>query len=139
MRRRGFSLIELLIVVAIMVTLMMVAIPNLIRARQSAAVTSAISSIRTLQTAEQQYLADHGRYVATLTELAGYIGPDLAGGEKDGYRFSISSENGGYAISAVPISPAITGTRSFYSDQTMVIRENQGPGQAGADSPLFKR
>jgi hypothetical protein len=87
--------------------------------------------------------ADNGRFAASLEELsrAGgqYVGADLATGEVSGYRFTISSAEGGYVIHANPVTFGVTGRRCLYSDQTMVIRENKGPAPATADSPLFKR
>jgi len=66
---------------------------------------------------------------------AGEIAADLASGEKQGYRFTLMRSPSGYAITAVPVAFGSTGVRTFYSDQSLVIRENHGPDAASASSP----
>jgi hypothetical protein len=107
---------------------------------------AAIQAIKAVNTAEVQYRERFGRYAASLTELgppasgapnasaAELIGNDLANSEKAGYKFTVAAVPGGYVINAVPASYGISGSRSFYSDQTMVVRENYGPEPATAQS-----
>jgi type IV pilus assembly protein PilA len=135
---RGFSLIELLIVIAIILILATIALPKLSRARMYALETAAIGHIRTIHTAETQYFSQFGRYAQTLTELgpptSGNAGPaaadlipaDLASGEKGGYKFVLTATPLGYNLNANPSVINSTGSRTFFSDQTMVIRENYG-------------
>ena len=80
-----------------------------------------------------QYYSQYGRYAASLTELG-----ELASGTKDGYRFTMTGNTSGYAIHADPESYGKTGSRTFYSDQTMVIRQNFGPEPATINSPELK-
>ena len=141
-KRRGFSLIELLIVIAIILIIITIALPKLSRARMYSQETAAIAAIRTLHTAQVQFNSQYGRYAASLAELgppasgaanaaaSDLIGNDLAGGEKSGYKFTLTASPGGYAINAVPQSYGSSGSRTFYSDQSMVIRENYGPEPA---------
>jgi len=92
--------------------------------------------------------ATGGRFAKSLTEMgsptgggapspsaAGLIGSDLASGEKQGYRYVLSEKPGGYVIIATPITYGTSGSRSFYSDETMIIHENYGAEPATASSP----
>ena len=109
--------------------------------------TAAISVIRTLQTAEVQYYSQYGRYAASLAELgppasgasaaagADLIAGDLAAGAKQGYRFTVTGSRDGYVITAVPEVYNSTGSRAFYSDQSMIIHQNHGREPATAGSP----
>ena len=145
-KRRGFSLIELLIVVAIILIIITIALPKLSRARMYSQETAAIAAIRTLHTAQVQFYSQYGRYAASLTELgpppsgaanpsaADLIGTDLSGGEKSGYKFTLTATQGGYAINANPVAFNSSGSRTFFSDQTLVIRENYGPEAATLNS-----
>jgi type IV pilus assembly protein PilA len=149
-RRRGFSLIELLIVIAIILIIITVALPRLSKARMYAQETAAIAAIKTIHTAQVQYYSQYGKYAASLTELgppasgadspaaAGIINNDLAGGVKQGYRFKLTGTQGGYTINAEPDSFGNSGSRTFYSDQSMVIHENYNAAPATAASPEMK-
>ena len=93
-----------------------------------------------------QYISQYGRFATSLTDLgppvkgaanassADLIDSALAAGEKGGYKFTMAGNQSGYAISAVPVAYGNTGGRAFYSDQTMAIRENDGPDPATASS-----
>src|SRR5215471_1500919 len=141
-RRRGFSLIELLIVIAIILIIIMIAAPRLSRARMYAQETAAIAAIKTIHTVQVQYYSQYGRYATSLAELgppasgaaspaaADLIGNDLAQGTKQGYKFTLTGIPGGYQINANPEVYNSSGSRSFYSDQTFVIHENYGPEPA---------
>ncbi len=149
-RRRGFSLIELLIVIAIILIIITIALPRLSRARMYAQETSAVAAIKTLHTVQVQYYSQYGRYAASLTELgpptSGAAGPSaadlidatLASGTKGGYKFTLTGNASGYVINGNPESFGNSGSRTFYSDQTMVIRQNYGQEPATANSPEMK-
>ena|SRR5579883_1765194 len=149
-RRRGFSLIELLIVIAIILIIITIAVPNLTKARMHAQVTAAIGAIKTIHTAQVQYYSTYGRYATTLTELgppasgaasaaaADLIQNDLAAGEKQGYVFTLTGNGGGYVINANPKTFGNSGDRTFYSDQSMTIKVNEGPEPATATSKEMK-
>lgn len=148
--QRGFSLIELLIVIAIILIIAAIAIPKLNNQRMNAQEMAAIQQIRTIHTAQIQYYSQFGRYAATLAELGppasgGQAGPQasdlipqtLAGGKNTGYVFTLQAIPTGYAVNANPEAFGNTGRRTFYSDQTNVIRQNWGQEPATANSPEF--
>ncbi|HWB96942.1 MAG TPA: prepilin-type N-terminal cleavage/methylation domain-containing protein [Bryobacteraceae bacterium] len=149
-KRRGFSLIELLIVIAIILIIATIALPKLNRARMYAQETASIAAIKTIHSAQTQYFSQFGRFATNLTELgppsSGQPGPsgadlipgDLANGEKSGYKFVVASGPGGYTISAVPLVYNTSGTRTFFSDQSLVIRENYGQEPATVASKEIK-
>src|ERR1700751_4013314 len=100
-KEKGFSLIELLIVVAIILIIAAIAIPNLLRSKMAANEASAVGSMRTLNTAAVTYSTTYGGYPATLANMgpaspatstsADLVDSVLAGGAKSGYSFSWSS------------------------------------------------
>ncbi len=148
--RRGFSLIELLIVIAIILIIVTVAVPKLNNARKFAQETAAIKAIQTIHSGEAQYFSQYGKYAGSLAELgpptSGQAGPqaadiiheDLATGLKQGYKFTLTATAQGYTVNAVPVAFGSTGSRTFYSDQSMSIRQNAGQEPAGPASPELK-
>ncbi|HTS30576.1 MAG TPA: prepilin-type N-terminal cleavage/methylation domain-containing protein [Bryobacteraceae bacterium] len=145
-QRRGFSLIELLIVIAIILVIITIAVPKYQKTQIFVRETAAMKAIQTIHTMEVQYQSQYGRFATSLAELgppasgapspasADLIGNDLANGVKQGYKFTVAAIPGGYTINANPVVYGSDGTRTFYSDQTMVIRENYGPEPATASS-----
>ena len=137
-KETGFSLIELLIVVAIIGIIMALAIPGLQKARQYAQSGSAIQSLRTITTAENLY-DRRFRIYASLVDLApeGTLAPDLASGTKGGYDFALvlSPDAKRFTITA---SPQLTTAAYFFTDNTAVIRFNDG-APADATSPPIPR
>ena len=141
--RKGFSLIELLIVVAIILIIAAIAVPNLLRARRSANEASATASMRTIGTGQLMYRSTHGDY-ADLAGLAadGVIPADLGSGTKSGYKFA--SEPGDnparqFTVTGVPEIPdgaTATGTRTFFTDETQVIRFAIGSEANATSKPV---
>ena len=154
-KEKGFSLIELLIVVAIILIIAAIAIPNLLRSKMAANEASAVGSLRTLNTSSVEYSTEYGGYPGTLavlgpiasggtasSTLADMIDSVLVTGSKSGYSFTWSAgtvSNGNYlnySITAQPTSPGVTGQRYFYTDQSGVIRGAQGAAATAASTPL---
>jgi type IV pilus assembly protein PilA len=155
-RDKGFSLIELLIVVAIILIIAAIAIPNLLRSKMAANEASAVGSLRTLNTSAIEYSTEYGGYPASLaalgpiasggtasSALADMIDSVLASGSKSGYSFTwtpgAADANGNklsYSVTAQPVSPGVTGQRYFYTDQSGVIRGAQGAPATSASTPL---
>jgi type IV pilus assembly protein PilA len=147
---KGFSLIELLIVVAIILIIAAIAIPNLLRARMSANEASAVGSLRSINTAEISYNAAYSNlgFAVVLANLGGpagaacvpstssgcFIDSSLSTGVKSGYRFTLAIGSspvvGGltpsYSVTATPVTANQTGTRYFCSFEDAVVRSSTG-------------
>lgn len=146
----GFSLIELLIVGVIIVAIIWILRPTCI-VWKSAIEVAVQEDLRTINTAEAKYLSHFGKFATTLAQLgppaatvpgppvpdsADLISSSLAAGERDGYRFFIAVTPAGYKLTATPKVRSNIANRSYYTDQSMVLRWSAE--RADASSPEVK-
>jgi len=140
--RHGFTLVEIMIVVAIIALLAAIAIPNLLRARHNANEAAAIAAVRTISTACESFRAAQTptSYPADLAALSAavppYIDAALAGATtaetaRQGYFYTYAQVAGGanqYTCTAAPAVSGTTGTRVFFVDESGVIRLTNASG-----------
>ena len=119
---KGFSLLELLIVVAIILIIATIAIPSLLRSRQAANESAAVAELRTINTAEITYLSSSGGNYGDVAMLvsAGLLDTRFSG-TLSGYQFSIVTSGFDYTANANPAS-ATMGRFGYYSTPDAVIR-----------------
>jgi type IV pilus assembly protein PilA len=152
---RGFSLIELLIVVAIILIIAAIAIPNFLRSRIAANQASAIESLRVISTAQVSYSTTYGTGFSTSLSVlgppasgqgatstaAGLLDETLAGGYKSGYSFiytpslynAATNTWNGYTLNANPAIYGQSGGVYYYMDQSFVIRANSATTAGSTD------
>jgi type IV pilus assembly protein PilA len=123
-------------------TLLYVGIPlgerKAYKPRMYAQETAALKNLQTLNTAQVQFDSQFGRFARSLTELgpsaSNLVPANLAGAEKQGYKFTLMPTPEGYRIQAVPTVFGTTGSRTFYTGQSLVVRENYGQEPATVNS-----
>jgi type IV pilus assembly protein PilA len=160
-KQKGFSLIELLIVVAVILVIAAIAIPNLIRSRMAANEASAVASLRSINTSQVVYQNTYGPGFATnLLDLSDggsaanclpsatptatsscLIDAALTSGTKSGYTFLYTPVSVGptvvtYSVNADPTTSGSTGQRHFFTDETNLIRVNGTTVATNSDPAL---
>ncbi len=165
-RSKGFSLIEMLVVVAIIFVIAAVAVPTFLRSRMAGNEASAVTSLHAINTAQVSYASAYSTigYASSLAALGGtgaaptssgallidsVLGASSPGGTdsshtnaKAGYNFylhNVSVMNGlvnGYEVHGDPSAPGTTGSRYFYSDPSNVTRYNLSTAATFSDTPL---
>jgi len=153
-RQKGFSLIELLIVIAVILLLSGIAIPSLIRSRMVGNETSAVQTLKQMTAASVAYQiqCDNLGFESSLTLLGSGSGDCTSGAnlldnvlggstapQKSGYVFTFTGDGQtpsvAYTIQADPLS-SYSGSRHFFVDQTGIIRQNDTTPATASDSPL---
>lgn len=151
-RQSGFSLMELMIVLALIVIILAMAIPSMKEAKITADETSAVQSIRAINQAEVQYQAAYGGYADSLANLGGadpcskspeaacLLDDSLAGGAKSGYTFTAVGDhkadgaNTSFVVGAAPQAFDRSGRRRFCSSEKNVIRADPN-GEGNTTTP----
>jgi type IV pilus assembly protein PilA len=154
--QRGFSLIELLIVVTIILIIAAIAIPKVLSAKIQANEAAAIVTLHTLNANALMYSNSYGSFPHAVSDMgpggagtapspaaADLIDSSLASGVKSGYKFTlkvVATDPAGnvdsYTISATPVTPGSTGQRSFFTDLSDTVRASQS-GLADSSSPAL--
>ncbi len=154
----GFTLIELMIVIAIIAIIVVIAVPNLARSRMNSNEASAVGGMRTISTGQTGYQAaafkdNDGDGVGDYGSLAELANPDgtgatpafidaiLGNGQKHGYIYTVNVVLGtgnvspAYTCTGVPTAPGKTGYRQFFVDESGVIRFTGDGSVVSASSP----
>ena len=154
--QEGFSLIELLIVVTIILIIAAIAIPNLMRSKMTANEAAAVEALRTLTSTMVMYSMSYGGYPHNISDLGPAAGSSIptsaaadlvdsvmATGIKSGYKFTyavVSADAAGnvlsYTVTASPVTPGTTGQRCFFTDPSGTIRASNGGSADSSSTPI---
>jgi prepilin-type N-terminal cleavage/methylation domain-containing protein len=138
-KNAGFTLIELMIVVAIIAIIAAIAIPNLLRSRMQSNESSAIGNLRTINGSEVAYHAANSQYAVAFDDLTTATPPFLDGNwaaAKSGYMFTLGGAVQNFTANADPATVGTTGNRYFYTDSSGVIRFATGGAATAASTPI---
>jgi type II secretory pathway pseudopilin PulG len=151
--QRGVSVVEVVVLIAILLVVAAIAIPNLLHSNLSENESSTVASLRALNAACSNYSMLYGGYPGSLSNLgpgdaanstsAALIDAALASGTKGGYVFTYTAGATGiggnvlsYSITANPDAPGGTGRRRFFTDQSGVIRANRAGAADASSTPV---
>lgn len=142
--RGGFTLVEIMIVIAIVMTIMAIAGPSFLRSRVIANEGAALSNCRSINNACQLFHLNRDTYPSRLSDLIEpesnppYIDPGLASGTKQGYRFDFNLiDQDHFTLNAEPTSTGLLKGRYFYMDESGVIHAKSGSSAGPSDEIVF--
>lgn len=138
LRSAGFTLIELIIVIAVIAIITAVAIPNILSARKASNEASATASLRTVISVNERYKVHFATYASSFTDLTGggFLDEELGSGSKAGYSFNYSGSKNAYSCTANPQSAGSSGERYFFTDHSGVIRFSSTATATSASTPI---
>lgn len=136
----GFTLVELIMVVAVLSIVVTLALPGLATAKRRANETSAITALRMISSAQSQHRVRNGTFTdVTTLESIGFLDQNFSDNEKSGYMFENAQDpsSSAWALQANPVNVGVTGDRYYYVDTSGVIRYNDS-AQAGPADPAIQ-
>ena len=140
MKKHGFTLIELMIVVAIIAIIAAIAIPNLMRSKMQSNESAAISNLKAICSAQVTYHAANGVYTTSFGDLTGGTPPFLDGNwdgaTKQGYKYTLGGDADDFTCTADPATMNKTGSKGFFVDSTAQVRWAAGGVADSTSTPL---
>jgi len=142
--RKGFTLVEIMVVIAVVIILITLALPNILRSRIVANEGAALANMKVVNDACQAYHVNNQAYPDSLLSLAEpisnppYIDSTLASGNKQGYQFTyVKVDADHFTLNADSTHTGLLKGRSFYSDESQVVRFNSS-GRAGLQDEIVR-
>ena len=139
-KNHGFTLIELMIVVAIIAIIAAIAIPNLLRSKMQSNESAAISNLKAIAGAQVTYHAANNEYAIAFADLTGGTPPFLDGNwdatPKSGYLFTMGGTVDDFTCNADPTTMDKTGSKGFFVDSTAQVRAEVGAAATAVSTPI---
>lgn len=144
MKKKSFTLVEILVVMSILLILLTLVLPNIWRGRVNTNESIAVSNLNTLNSALQMYYINNDTFPDNLSDLIppasspAYVDTDLVNDPEGGYNFSYNYQGpDDFSITASPRRVGKTGNRYFYIDDSGIVHYSD-EGQASSSDPVLK-